>query len=262
MGKREVKREVLPGGDIMIWFDNDKVRRVESEQHKRDRVHFAQFDMFKRGHKVPERVCILGPGINAANEDAYKKITADYIIAVNYAVLISQCEAVKDKWPTGKNIDAWLVCEYDVDAVPWFKKMFKILDVRRYFSTNTCVGVVDIPHPWGDDGLYTFALANRAMKTRVFNPDECRNGRFHPDTTVVGVAASVAVALGAKHVELCGCDLMGNTYYDDTHRNLPQYTDVPHPNADRLDSCLSYLVNKQDIEIVTLSSTILESPKR
>lgn len=267
----EVRRETFPGGDVMIYKSDGSVVRHESEAHKRDRRHFEgpQFDVFARGHKVPKSVCILGPGINAVKDNAYKLITADEIIAVNYAVLISKffnekpLESGKtaeetNLWPAGKKIDSWCVCEFDVDAVPWFKKMFKVLEVRRYFSTNTCVGVVDIPTPWNDDQLYTYQVAKRPMRSRIYDPAE---GLFHPDTTAIGVAACLAVELGAERLELCGCDLFGNTYYDSTTRGQPQFNNAPIPNADRLDSCLQYLVDHRGIEIVTLSRTTLKTPK-
>jgi len=258
----EVRREILANGDIIVHKANGSVVRIETEQHKRDRKHFEGpgFDIFRRGHRVPKRVCILGPGINAVKEDAYKSITADEIIAVNYAVLISQCKELVDEsiWPEDKTIDSWSVCEFDVDAVPWFKKMFKILQVRRYFSTNTCVGVVSIPTPWEDDQLFTYQVAKKPMCSRQYDPSE---GKYHPDTTAIGVAACLLADLGAEYIELCGCDLFGNTYYDGTTRGQPQFDNAPIPNADRLDSCLKYLVEKRGIDIVTLSTTTLKTPR-
>lgn len=212
--------------------------------------------MFKRKHKIPKRVCILGPGIHAVEDDAYINITADYIIAVNYAALISQCNEVN--WPTNKKIDAWLVSEYDIAAIPWFKKMFKVLDIRRYFSTNTCVGIVDVPHPFPDNKFYTFRVAGKPMKSRVYDPMYCSNGRFHPDTTIIGIACTVAEALGARELELCGCDLIGNKYYDGSECGRPEYENLPHPNADRLNSCLNYLQNKKGVKITPLSRTVLD----
>ena len=269
------REEILPGGDILIWKADGSAVRHESDAHKRDRRHFegSEFDVFARGHKVPKSVCILGPGINAVKDNAYKLITADEIIAVNYAVLISKFfneklpdilesgKTIEDAglWPVDRKIDSWCVCEFDVDAVPWFKEMFKVLEVRRYFSTNTCVGVVDIPTPWDDDQLYTYQVAKKTMRSKVYDPAE---GKFHPDTTAIGVAACLAVELGAERLELCGCDLIGNDYYDGTTRNQPIFATKPHPNADRLDSCLQHLVDHRGIEIVTLSRTWLEVPKR
>ena len=232
------------------------VRRIESEQHKKDRAYYETFDIIKRKHKVPERVCILGPGVNAANEDAYKKITADYIIAVNYAVLISQSEALKNKWPLNREIDAWCIMAYDVEAVPWFKKMFPLLKLRRYFSTNTCIDVVGIPLPWNDDEFYTMNLAKRYVKTDDYDP---ARGKFQPSTTVIGVAASVAYECGAKYIELCGCDLFGNIYYDNTKRGLDKWADAPHVDCKRLESLLKYLEG-QGLKIVSLSTTALDIP--
>lgn len=263
-GTSQERRETFANGDVMVYKTNGTVVRHETEAHKRDRRHFesAEFDIFKRGHTVPENVCILGPGINAMKTRAYNRITADEIIAINYAVLIKRFLAESpliEVWPSDKEIDSWCVCEFDIDAVPWFKKMFAILEVRRYFSTNTCVGVVNIPTPWDDDQLYTYQVAKKAMRSREYDPAE---GLFHPDTTAIGVACCLAVELGAKRLELCGCDLFGNTYYDGTTRGQPQFNDAPIPNADRLDSCLRYLVDKRGIEIVTLSETALLTPEK
>jgi len=245
--KKGHKKVLLANGDTMIYNERGiPVRRIESTQHRDDRKYYEKFDILARNHKVPERVCILGPGVNAAIEDAYRKITADYIIAVNYAVLIDKHK----KWPPLCKIDAWCIMAYDVEAVPWFKKMFPLLKLRRYFSTNTCIDVVGIPLPWDDDEFYTFTLDKRYTKTDDYSP---ARGHFQPSTTVIGIAASIAYICGAKCIELCGCDLFGDTYYDNTKRGLPN---TIHVDCGRLDSLLKHLKG-QGVEIVSLSTTAL-----
>lgn len=233
-------------------------RRKERSEREEAR-YWEQFDIQRRGHKVPERVCILAPGINAAKEDAYERITADYIIAVNYAALIPEYSVIN--WPKNKKINAWCVAEFIPSTVKWFERGCREFKGIMYFTIRTCMGGrIGIPHPWGDR-FFTFRRCGThiARESQIYDPTI--EGPFHPLTTGVGIAACVAKECGAKYIELCGVDMFGNLYFDGSERGFPQLANAEIPHCTMLDSCLAYLVNR-GVEIVTLSTTALEVPEQ
>ncbi|GAH62199.1 unnamed protein product, partial [marine sediment metagenome] len=107
-------------------------KRIIERREREEARYWEQFDIQRCEHEIPRRVCILAPGINAAKEDAYRHITADYIIAVNYAVLIPECPTVN--WPKDKKIDAWCVAEYIPSTVKWFENGCKRFKGIMYFT--------------------------------------------------------------------------------------------------------------------------------
>lgn len=236
-------RVVTVDGDILTLDKNGIViKRVESIKHKQARVHFRQFDIEKSGHKVPERVCILGPGVNAANEDAYKKITADFIIAINCAIVIPDADCIN--WPSDKFISGWFLAGYDVGAIEWYQEKFRDINIKaaRYFSVSTCVSGVDIPPQWDASiDLHTYIFGEKRL--------------FKPSYTPLGIAAYVMAFCGAKYIELCGFDLAGNEYYNHTHRGEAASFHPAYIHS--LEQCLVALI-KSGVEIVTLNSIALK----
>lgn len=213
--------------------------RLPIDEELRRRTYFEQFNVELTGHKVPERVCLLGPGVNAANEDAYKRITADFIVAIDCAIEVPECETIN--WPVDKSITGWFVAEQDAAAVPWYQDRFKDIKVPRYFSINVCVYGVGTPPQWDKSiSLHTYRLGGRNL--------------FKYRSTPLGIAAHLMAFCGAKYIELCGFDQSGNEYYNHTVRKASF-----HPALVR--GCEEQLIAliESGIEIVSLNRIALES---
>lgn len=219
-----------------------KVRRAKYE-------YFNQFDIIKRRFKMPERVCVLAPGFNAGvdQENAYERITADFVIAVGCAAEIP-----------GVKIDMWLVTDdLCVSVAVWFRRISKSLpkDVIKCFSNWLCAVALPVPYICNRDKFYTVTMHSKAELDGVtYIPI---NGIFRADITVSGTAMRIAQLCGAKYIELCGVDMFGNRYYNGEDRKLPAYENKPLDSRDRLDSAIRWM-REQGVEIVSLSTTALK----
>lgn len=219
----------------------DATRPKQTAKSKRleRRTYFERFDVEKSGHTVPERVCLLGPGVNAANEDAYKHITADFIVAINCALVVPNYMSIN--WPEGKKLSGWFIAEQDAGAVKWYQEWFKITDVTRYFSTNVCVHGVEIPPQWDKSvELHTYKLGGKS--------------RFKYQDTPLGIAAAVMAFCGAKYIELCGFDISGNEYYTRKYREASFSSRYVHNLEQRLIKLMD-----SGIKIVSLNRIALQS---
>lgn len=221
--------------------------------------YFKQFDIVRRGLEIPDNVCILAPGINAITEGAYEKITAPYIISVNYGV----AAPIKNKRP-----DAWLVTDCNCVRSTWFDVMNKMYDGIRIFSTPVCACAVNCPLSYKTNKFYSLQLHPEILGGgNVFHPSNDFPDYtplptvFRPDITCVGTALRIAQLNGVKRIELCGVD-MGNLYFDGEHRYPANLERTAYDDCmKRLDSAIKW-IKSQDIEVVTLSTTGLEEPVR
>ena len=221
--------------------------------------YFKQFDIVQRGLKMPDSVCILAPGINAITEGAYEKITAPYIIAVNYGA----AAPLKNRQP-----DVWLVTDCNCIRSSWFKPINDKYNGIRCFAATVCACSVPNPQPYERNKFYSLQLYPEILGGgNVFHPSDDfpeytpLEGVFRPDITCVGTAIRIAHLNGVKVIELCGVD-MGNLYFDGGYRYpaSPERT-APDDCMKRLDSAIKWM-KSQNIKVVTLSTTALEEPEK
>lgn len=153
-------------------------------------------DIIKTGFKLPEKVCILGPGSNGIPH--WEKIENMFIIAVNCAVNI----------PVSANI--WLLADGNAPKAKWFPEGIKNHHGLRVFSyavTNRC----------NEKSDYGFYMMQPPDNNFVRNPK-----MFRPGETTVGIAIDFANRFGAKEIVLCGVDQCGPIYFDgNMARNYP-----------------------------------------
>lgn len=159
---------------------------------------------------LTDRIQIVAPGANG--RDYYDQLDPEcFTIIVNKA-----CEI------PGIRRDLWMVA----DPTPyyalvrghtnWFSEGLKTCEHIGCFNSQTMLEYFDkvkYTHEWAGEIFDTFI---EPMKNYI------RGG-----LTITGMALQLAYWLGAKEIVLCGVDLSGNKYFDETDRGV----DAQHHTA-------------------------------
>jgi len=159
--------------------------------------------------KLTERMYIVAPGING-REHWGEVDPACFTIIVNKA-----CEI-----PLQRR-DLWMVADPTVynlkrGVVPWFAEGMKTCADIACFDSGTLLTYfrdVRYTHEWGPEITNTFI---EPIKNRMLG-----------GLTISGRAVQMVYWLGAKEIVLCGVDLCGHQYFDETDRG----TEAQHHTA-------------------------------
>ena len=190
--------------------------------------------------RLDRKVCIVAPGPNG--RDRYQRIPADFqIVAVSKAVLIPDLRPA-----------IWIMTHSDQ---PWFAEANRGFHGIRVFSYDAALHAADSLQ--GVRGCYCFVPPRDSfLDIRVTKPLD-RLIRY--GATVSGCAVQFAYLYGAGEILLCGVDLSGDEYFDETLNVNDNHGDI-WPAAHRLQPLLIHLIEEKRLLIATLSPTRLDLP--
>ena len=195
-------------------------------------------DIFKSTYRFPPRVDILAPG--PAGRPYWPRL-GPFVVAVNKAALIPV------------DPDAWMVSDWWAIKTDWFNDIATTFDGVRFFSSGLkeCYGDAD----------YTFNLLDgrecvQPLGAGIYTAPI--DGLLRPDGSVSASAVEMAARCGAREIVLCGVDMYGDIYYDDTPCKA---VDCDHKGEWAYTSYFNSLiewVRGEGIEIWSMSKTALE----
>jgi hypothetical protein len=200
-------------------------------------------NIYESDFRLPEAVCILAPGPNG--KAYYDLIAGDWcVIAVNKAVLIREVRP-----------DVWLINHSHQDWYPAAHEYFTGVRVYRLEAAVTAW-----PSPLELDLCYYYAPPEKRMDPG--NLAELDDGIIRWGGTVVASALQLAYNFGARELFLCGVDMSGNEYWDNTSNGDQAMRDL-HGEAwaavPYLDALIKHLSGK-GVGIYSLSPTKLNVP--
>jgi len=239
-----------PGADIFEWLlhimrDVEGVRitylrddlnaGVELEKPHDGRM------LFESGLKVPSRVVILAPG--PRGEAHWGKIRqGDCVIAVNGAIDIQSIKPLM-----------WICADGHTTERDYFRRGCERCE--REGILKVWSGAV---RERAGDFLpdLNFRMCPTWDKGFRYVPEKVR-----PDATVVGIAIDIAYRLGAKYIDLCGADMSGDKYFDDSP--APANVDDSHgiiwDSRGELDDEIRWM-HAHGVRVSTMSETMLKEP--
>jgi hypothetical protein len=194
-------------------------------------------DIFDSSLRLPDKVCIVAPGINGRT--FYASIPPEfYVIAVSKAVLIPDTEP-----------KLWMMNHADQDWYPQANKRFEGIRVfgnrAIYDAGSSLVETKD---------CYSFTPLG-GEKSLGHCPEV--EGVIRTGGSVLGNALQFAYNFGAREILLCGADLSGDDYFDDTSNIQPEHGEV-WPMVTNLNPMIDWMIKIKGIEISTLSPTKLD----
>jgi hypothetical protein len=196
------------------------------------------------GLTLGEKVCVVAPGPNGKNH--YHEIPHDFsIIAINKAVLIE-----------GLNPDWWIIIHTDAGWFPAADEYFS--GIRVYFDRHNNFPT-EKALARSENKNYYFSAEKENLDEHVVHPVE---GCIRVGATGSAMAVQMAYNFGAREILLCGVDMSGNMYWDNTANEDPGV----HDHWDvwgcvkNFNPLLDYYRNKLKIKIATLSKTKLNLP--
>lgn len=194
-------------------------------------------DIFKSDFRLRSKVCILAPGPNGRGH--YGKIPADFqVVTVSKAALISEV-----------NAEVWMMNHIEQD---WFREADEKFDGVRVFMYEATMRIqVDFA---GRKDCYYFKPPKDALEATVRWPID---GFIRIGATVSACALQLAYNFGATEVLLCGVDMSGDAYFDDTVNVHPHHGET-WSAAQRLDPLIKWMTDERGLKISTLSPTKLE----
>ncbi len=188
--------------------------------------------------RLPSKVCILAPG--PRGRPHYAEIPDDYlVIALSKAVLIPQVQA-----------DIWMMHHTNQD---WFDEANAVFDGVCIFKYEPARAVED---KLGEKACYCYdpLQGNDRMERR-----QGVDGRIRGGASVAGHALQIAYTFGVKDILLCGVDMSGNGYFDESINVRPEHGET-WSFVSLLNPMIRWMIEEQGINITTLSPTKLDVP--
>lgn len=196
-------------------------------------------DIFKSDFRLRPKVCVLAPGPNGRGH--YGEIPADFqVIAVSKAALVPEVSA-----------EVWMMNHVEQD---WFREANERFEGVRVFKYDAAMKAQ--AELAGKGGCYYFKPPDDALEATVRLPVE---GFIRVGATVSACAVQLAYNFGASEILLCGVDMSGDAYFDDTLNVHPNHGKT-WSAAQRLDPLIKWLVEERGLKISTLSPTKLSVP--
>jgi hypothetical protein len=197
------------------------------------------------GLTVGKKVCIVGPGPNGL--DHYHEIPEDFtVMALNKAVLI---EEVNANW--------WVIAHNDKS---WFNIPDKQYSGIRVYRDALVPSISEMAISLNKYNLFYFNVEEEKLKEKVVLPVK---GCIRIGASVAALAIQLAYNLGAVEILLCGVDMSGNTYWDNSENEDPSVFYLHGEIWDsikRLNPLLHYLRFELNVKISTLSKSNLDVP--
>lgn len=188
---------------------------------------------------LPSKVCILAPG--PRGRPHYARIPDDYlVIALSKAVLIPQVEA-----------DIWMMHHTHQD---WFDEANARFDGVCIFKEAPARAVA---HKLGDAVCYCY---NPLQGEDRMEQCRCVDGRIRGGASVAGHALQIAYTFGVKDILLCGVDMSGNGYFDESINVRPEHGET-WSFVYLLNPMIRWMIDEQSLRIATLSPTKLDVPR-
>ena len=197
-------------------------------------------DIFKSDFRLRPKVCILAPGPNG--RDHHREIPSDFqVIAVSKAALVREVRS-----------EVWMMNHVEQD---WFREANEMFEGVRVFKYDAALKVKDELERKG--GCYYFKPPEETLEPNVRQPVE---GFIRIGATISACAIQLAYNFGAREILLCGVDMSGDAYYDDTLNVHPHHGET-WPAAQRLDPLIKWMVEERGLKVSTLSPTKLSVPR-
>jgi len=178
---------------------------------------------------LPQRVYILGSGRNASL--VFKKIPDEaFVIALNKAVLMRRC-------------DIWMIATTGYFDTDWWKDALN----------QPCLKVFGemLALHYKADFSYRYLPDFHAPPVYEFIPMIWRAA------TVAGCALNMCRDKGVTEVILCGIDMFGDVYWDNSHSIWDYKIDSVWKERDALQAMID-MCRKEGMSIKTLSKTALD----
>lgn len=202
-------------------------------------------NIFESNFRLPRRVCIVAPGPNG--KEYYSKIPNDCsVITVSKAVLIPELRG---------RIDIWMMCHGDQD---WFKEAKVTFNGMYVFSYDGLVQAQALLT--GKTDCYYFKPPEEYLEENILWSVE---GCIRYGGTVSGCALQFAYNFGAKEILLCGIDMSGEQYWDNTltiHPRQRYHHGEIWTAARNMNPLIKWMIEEKGIKIFTLSPTKLNVP--
>ncbi|WP_103068972.1 motility associated factor glycosyltransferase family protein [Aquimarina sediminis] len=197
------------------------------------------------GFNLGEKVCIVAPGLNGKNH--YNEIPDDFsIIAVNKAILINEV-----------NPDWWVIAHTDNT---WFNLPDKKFSGIRVYRDKIVPSITKTALEMSKDKVYYFDLEKEPLQEKVVFPVQ---GCIRYGASVSALSVQIALNVGVREILLCGVDMSGNQYWDNSENEDPNVLHLHGETWDsvkRFNPLLQYMRNKLNIKISTLSTSKLDIP--
>lgn len=201
-------------------------------------------NIFESDFRLPPKVCIVAPGPNG--KEHYQEIPADFcVIAVNKAVLI-----------TNIKVDIWIQNHITPIVQQWYNEAdakFKGTRIFRYSAAVT------MPPSKVNKGYYFRTVTAPGEQ---LDPITCKpiDGVIRGGGSITACAIQLAYNFGASEIILCGADMSGDGYWDNTFNVQASHGETWAASA-KTNSLIRWLVEERDIKVFTLSPTKLEVPE-
>lgn len=197
-------------------------------------------DIFKSDFRLRPRVCVLAPGPNGKGR--YRDIPTDFqVIAVSKAALVPEVCA-----------EVWMMNHVEQD---WFRDANERFEGVRVFKYDAALRArAELE---GRGRCYYFKPPDDTLEEAVRLPVE---GFIRVGATVSACAVQLAYNFGAREILLCGVDMSGDAYFDDTLNVHPNHGET-WSAAQRLDPLIRWMVEQRGLKVSTLSPTKLNVPR-
>ena len=214
-------------------------------EQKTTEIQTGISDILGSGIDLGNKVCVVAPGPNGL--DLYKEIPSDYsIIVVNKAILIEEI-----------NPDLWVVAHSDNS---WFEEANRQYQGLRAYRDVILPTINKTTLELYTDKSHSFKLEETQLQVDKILPID---GFIRRGGTISGIAIQLAYNLGVRDILLCGVDMSGNNYWDNSEnedKNVRHMHGAIWDGAIKLDPLLNHMLNELNVKITTLSKTTLNVP--
>ena len=196
-------------------------------------------DIFQSDFRLREKVCILAPGPNG--REHYREIPAGFqVIAVSKAVFIAEIRA-----------EIWMMNHIEQN---WYDEADNKFEGVRVFMYEAAMKAE--PRLADKRGCYYFKPPDEALGTAVRFPVD---GVIRIGATVSACALQFAYNFGATEILLCGVDMSGDRYFDNTSNLHPHHGEI-WSGVQRMNPLIRWMIEERGLKVFTLSPTKLDVP--
>ena len=194
---------------------------------------------------------VIGTGPNGAGY--YDRIPKGaWTIGVNKAI---------ELWPKVP-VSIWLCADGTLPKQQWFQE-----NVHTFIRMGSSLDDGEYPTPCFDGGALLKAYPDVPYYFKHGPPLRAAPNKFAPAEGVLraggsisGQATQLAYWKGAKRIILCGVDMAGSKYFDDTENIAPRLMPDGISKHCRMTNGLCQWLTARGVEVVSLSKTALKVP--
>lgn len=200
-------------------------------------------NIFNASLNLPSKICLLAPGPSSAT---CEPIPDDYfVVALNKAVF-------NDRFRR----DAWMMNQVTTDNRDYFIEALKQYNGIRIFRLSTAAAWHSmVPNTGSSYWFSVMASPLQELRSDSLMPV----GRFiRSGSTVAGCALQLFAALGCQDILLCGVDMLGNSYFDQSSNSRDVKNGIWR-QAQKLDRLIESLMSGYDISIRSWTPTQISS---